>query len=192
MKLGKVLEWAEKNGLDIQCADEYAEPGYTKDHEEAPILLANWNRVEEKDPEMNEAIEAEFNIEWEDEWTTCGDCGKLVRTSGDSYSWKPYYAILNDCEVFCGDCIKKNPSEYLESLINNPSKADIFDLDLEKEGFTKLDARFENGFYGSNDNPKIILENLQKEFPGNDFIFGNLEPEQFRTNFSIYKREKAE
>jgi len=41
--------------------------------------------------------------EWSDEWDTCCECGRLLRTNPDCYSWKPFYADTNNGRV-CFDC----------------------------------------------------------------------------------------
>lgn len=191
MKIQKILEWADKNGIQIDVAEDYAEPGYKKDKPKQPILLANWNRVQDLDSALNDKIEKQFNIEWCDEWATCGDCQKIVRTSGDSYSWKAYYHCDENGFV-CGDCVKKNPEDYIKSLVNNPSKADTLDISLEDQGFEELEEKYANGWYGRNDSPKEILAKLQAKFPGGEFVFGNVEASQFETRFKIYKREVEE
>lgn len=102
---------------DVQVYSEgYAEPGYDGD----VVALGNWNacsrynretqRSEDIDgmpARLGEALEKlGVAIEWSDEWTTCDECGKLVRTSPDSYSWTPSYKIDDDsCETLCHECI---------------------------------------------------------------------------------------
>jgi len=87
---------------NLGYAKEYAEPGYTDP--ERGILFANWNYF----PRGVDSILEQygFEIEWSDEWHRCDDCGKAVRHQPDSWSWQPYYQLLNECEVVCGDCLK--------------------------------------------------------------------------------------
>lgn len=88
-------------------------------------------------------------LAWEDEWTECGDCGKLVRTSGDCYSWQPHYAILGDCDLICLDCLEGEAESYLEGLEDNPSTCCMRRIDPS-----------ESGICGSSDDPRKILGGL--------------------------------
>lgn len=129
------------------------------------------------------------NWGFSDEYTTCSDCGGLIKTSPNSYSWTPDFAIVNDCELLCGECIKANPQGYLEDLINNPSKANtILDSeDLEREGFKKLEENeYESGWYGKNDDPKKIFDNLSENY--GEVIFEISSSGQFCTNFVCWVR----
>ena len=42
-------------------------------------------------------------VEWEDEYSACYDCGKLVRTESDSMWWKPTFT-LDDNGIHCEEC----------------------------------------------------------------------------------------
>lgn len=173
-------------------ANGYSEPGYTKDYENVPIYFANWNSLDKKAPKLMKFIRQNINIEWSDEWANCQNCNGAVRTVGNSYNWTPYYNIFNDCELICGDCIKDDlelQNYYLNSLINNPNKCNMF-LNLEKLGFKNLNGVFENGFYGKQDNPETILKMYTEKFPNIEIVFGNISCEQFRVEFEIFGREK--
>ena len=52
-------------------------------------------------------------VEWEDEWGQCDDCGKLVRTEPDSYGWEPWYRIVGGAYV-CLGCIDEEPGDEEE------------------------------------------------------------------------------
>lgn len=98
--------------------------------------------------------------EWgySDEWTTCHNCGYVVRTMADSYSWKPEYMILDDCTLLCSDCLLEDDGtkeRVIDELANNPNKAntilsykDFIDL-----GFEQLNVHhYESGWYGTKRN----------------------------------------
>ena len=184
MNIAELLE-----NYDINVAEDYVEPGYSKDNE-GMIFLANWNNIPD---EISDELEEKYNIEWEDEWDTCHNCGRIYRTSPDSYMWKPYYFYFeNACELICGDCIKEDPEDYLETIVDDPYACEIFDIDLEEHGFEKInDDYFESGHYGTNDDPRKIMENLLEENPDYEYIFGNMKNEQFRVTFDVYRREKS-
>ena len=147
-------------------ANEYAEPGYS-----APkngILFGNWNneRNDTKKRRSRFARIAEyagFALEWSDEWTTCEDCGKAVRTSADSYDWQPSYTMPDVCSIVCLDCT--DWPAYLESIEDNAHKACTADVDPSDYGYTRLsDAReYQNGWHPcQNDNPTKILADAHK------------------------------
>ena len=174
------------HGLD-DTASEYGEPGYTKEHDN-PILFANWNDVPRH---IMDRIEAQYDIEWSDEWIMAYETGKAYRQSPDCYGWLPSYVILNECEVSGVDEIEKDADlldTYLETIINNPKHCALVSNDcLEKAGFENLNGRFENGLHpGQNDNPKTILAEWQKKEPEMDFVFANMSAGQFDIHFEIW------
>jgi hypothetical protein len=85
-------------------AKEYAEPGYSQP--DKAILFANWNYFPRGIDTILENYG--FAIEWSDEWSTCEDCGKAVRTNPDCWDWKPSFALVGDCTLLCLDCKAKN------------------------------------------------------------------------------------
>jgi len=172
---------------NIQLYFGYVEPGY----DDKPVALGNWNNIPGK---VAKALEfMGYEIEWEDEWTSCGYCGKLVRTSPNSYGWSQYWAIIGECDLLCGNCIKDDPYDYLEQLENNPKSCITIDLDLEELGYTKWEDGFENGLYEHmNDNPTEILKDLLIRYPDGKFIFNLDEPSQFYIGFSVWKKVEEE
>jgi hypothetical protein len=170
----------------IEIYDKYSEPGYDIDK---PILLGDWNNI--NDNFYMDYLESHYNIEWIDEWISCSFCGSLIRQKPDSYSWKGYF-IIDDCEIICGDCILKEPNDYIKSLINNPDKVNIFDdLDLSKYGFENINGIFENGLFEyMNDNPEEILKEYIDKKPNYEFIFNKFECGQFYVTFQIWARKR--
>lgn len=170
----------------ILYGDGYAEPGY-KDPESGLIALANWNNFE-REGMLLEKLGVE--TEWEDEWTYCHNCEKLVRTQPDSYCWRPYYYMFDYGDILCGDCILEDPEEYLTRLEGDPRKAITFDgIDLEEYGYKLLYENLENGFHGGqDDDPNVIAESLAKA--GVDrFVFTIDYTGQFDIQFSVYVHE---
>ncbi len=184
-------------------AHGYAEPGY-KNPESGIIATGNWNTlthyveatrtfaVDDASPkELADMLEEQgVDLEWSDEWTECALCGKLVRTSQDSYGWKPCYWVDEaDCEVVCVHCLKADASlleRYLESLVGVSSKAVMLDLDLTKHDYTKVNGDFENGWHeGQDDDPKAIAAALAK-FGITKFIFKIPSVGQFDVRFEVY------
>jgi hypothetical protein len=99
----------------------YAEPGYN-DPACGIIALGNWNAVAgEWDPvkgtrpslangDLPQRIERLFEklgieCEWADEWVSCTDCDKLIRTQPDCHWWTPsYHYNESESEVLCDKC----------------------------------------------------------------------------------------
>jgi len=181
----------------------YAEPGYGNRYggDEAIIVLGDWNPRNWQDPNRERQIgprlarileAAGAEIQWLDEWAECSHCYRAVRTQADSYSWTPYYAWVNECEIVCTDCLRENLDWVLEDYINDPSKAftNIESDDLEGIGFTRVDETYENGWHpGQDDNPPEILERILKFAPeGTEVVFTIDGTGQFDVRFSAWVR----
>ena len=169
----------------INWSPEYAEPGY--DTPTKGVLFGNWNYFAPKAVELLEKYG--YAIEWEDEWSTCSDCGKAFRTSPNSYSWQPSYFEL-DGELLCKDCV--DMEAYLESLEDKPTHAVTGHIDLYEYGYIQLEGDFENGFHpGQNDNPREIYKRLHAE--GHKRLLFNVDSVgQFDVLFSIWKKKEKE
>jgi len=175
---------------NLGWAPGYAEPGYT-DPENA-ILFSNWNYFPR---DIDKQLEG-YELEWEDEWSTCYHCGKAFRTSPDSYCWQPAYVALNDCELICRNCLKENPSwveEYLEELEDNPRQAlNNPDINPAEFGYVKLEGDFESGFHpGQTADPKKIFKRLE-EAGHKRILFQIDDVGQFDTRFSVWKKKPEE
>ena len=167
---------------NVQYAAEYAEPGYSDP--KSGILFADWNSCSRRVQDLLES--AGYSLEWGEEWTTCGGCGKALRTSPDSYSWLPSYVA--DCGfLLCNDCV--DPESYLESLEDSPRKAITIDsIDPTDFGYILLDDSFENGFHpGQNDDPVKISKDLHAE--GYKHLIFKIDGKgQFDISFSVWHK----
>lgn len=201
----KIGGFAIRNRIEeIQIHTEgYAEPGYDGD----VVATGDWNSVDRYDSRLQvrvdllggdlperlcEAFERiGVEIEWSDEWSTCEDCGKLVRTSGDSYSWQPAYVIMNDCELFCHECAQGFAEEYLQSIEGEPDRCcALDDVDPEDYGYVKHNAEsFETGWHpGQNDDPHKLAKEL-RSYGIERFLFKLDENSQFYSRWSVYIHE---
>ena len=163
---------------------EYVEPGYTTDKE--CIILGDYNPSDfENGGDFERAcnlLEKVAELEWDDEWTTCGDCGGLVRASGNSYDWTPHYVILNDCGLICLDCL--DTEDYLEDIKNDHNKACLPSIDPTEHGYTLHTGGLENGLHEHmTDDPEKIVGTLPE---GVDFVFKLDYTSQFNIGFSVY------
>lgn len=179
---------AERRAVHIEWiayASDYAEPGYTAG--KAGVLTGNWNEFSQRAYDLLE--KAGYSCEWEDEWTTCEECGKLFRTSGDSYGWTMYGSV-DDNGCICGDCIKSDPTAYLETLEDNPRRAITIDgVDPTEHGYTKHNGTFETGWYpGQNDDPREILDALKAEGK-TGILFAVAGVGQFDLHFTAWYKE---
>ncbi len=110
-------------------------------------------------------------IEWgfDDEYVTCGNCGKAIHAAPEYYGDKPGYVIL-ESDMLCGDCIHDNyVEEYIELCTNNEKNAIntqiVSEEEITKLGWKKLRKQYENGLReGQNDKPVDVLNKLKKKF----------------------------
>lgn len=168
--IGNLVEICQKRSKrHFTFAPGYAEPGY--DAPEKGIVFGDWNPVcgfsvdkatQRRDPVSKLARVLEnfgCELEWYDEWATCGDCGKAVRTTGDCYSWTPYFRLLHECELVCLDCL--NPEDYLTSIEDSSNSACPPQINPEDFGYVKYNGDFETGFHpGQTSDPAKVLKKM--------------------------------
>jgi len=194
-------DWRIRNQIEeIQIHTEYGEPGYSS--ETGVIATGNWNEVDEYDPQLQMRVPISnlpkrigeifermgIECEWSDEWSSCEDCGALVRTSGDSYCWQPSYAIIDECTFLCHKCILEDPVDYLEELVGDCNRCmTLEDLDLTQHGWKQYNAdSYESGWHpGQNDSPQKIAKELKK-MGIHRFIFKLDENSQFYSKWSVF------
>lgn len=180
------------NGDIHDVAQGYAEPGY-ENPRRGDVFFADWNR-----PEFNRYASTDmsrladilerrgYGVEWLDEWYTCQHCWRAFRGQPDSYSWKMYGAILNECEPICGDCLHANPEWLADEIVNDPKRADTLGIDWAAHGWEHQPERFENGWHpGQDDRPEEIAGRVPE---GYDFLFSVDGVGQFDVRFSLWIR----
>jgi hypothetical protein len=175
---------AESEIEDMGYAMKYGiGQGYT--NPDKGILMANWNYFPRGIDSILERYG--FAIEWSDEWTTCSNCGKALRTSADGYEWQPAYSIT-DSEILCLECI--DPVEHLRQLEDNPHTANnIHSINPSDHGYVQIKDGFENGFHpGQNDNPKAIYKQLRADGIKTPILFNIDGVGQFDIGFSVWTR----
>jgi hypothetical protein len=169
---------------------DYAEPGYSLEENQRSIITADWNNAPIG---LVDALENHFAIEWLDEWTICDECGKLVRTRPNSYNWLPSYEIIDDCELVCVACIRKDLESHIKRYSNNKEKAStiLTSEDLIIHGFNQLNGTYENGFHPhQTDTPEKALKQFEAELIRNDYIFVVPAVGQFDMDFELWVRPK--
>ncbi len=201
------IRMASKMGCQVQNYIEeiqlhyngYGESGYS-DPSCGLIATGNWNEITEYDKQtksrkvvsdlpkrIGDLFEKMgIECEWSDEWSTCGDCGKLIRTQADSYCWLPSYKYY-DGEISCEECLKADPESYLSSLEDNPDDANTFSsIDPVNYDYVKLDEDFESGWYpGQNDSPHKVAKELRDKGVSR-FLFNIDSTGQFDTHWSCF------
>lgn len=180
--MNQLPEKYHENENITDCASEYSEPGYSTD--KGLILFGDWNSFNKADLDELEEIAV---LEWHDEWSIC-ECGKAVRTSGDSYHWKPSYHIIDGCGLLCIECI--DPEEYLEDMVNDPTKAITLNIDPKEYGYKLIEGDFQNGFHpGQDDNPINIYKRLESAYASLVFLITDVG--QFDMSFEVYGKENG-
>ena len=179
------LERAARSEVDnLIYAKDYAEPGYTAGAK--GVVFANWNIFPRHFDRVLE--NAGYSREWSDEWSICEDCGRAVRTSGDSYGWQPSYAMPDDGAIVCHDCL--DPADYLASLEDNPHTANnLRHIDPADHGYIRYNAeRYESGLHhGQTDNPTAVYNEMTAK--GLAHILFNIDTvQQFDTYWSAWYR----
>lgn len=182
----------QRGGIDRYLT--MCEPGYAKADVKG-YLVANWNHV---DKELGDWLEESGDYDsghWSDEWTGCCECGGLVRTQADSYSWKAYYQNDPDCGIVCGDCLKKDIPAYLESLEGKSNNGAVLDVDPAQHGYVKVNApgrhqSFESGWHpGQNADPTEMSKTMKLNGVTR-FLWFIDSVGQFDIHFSLYIHEE--
>lgn len=201
----RIIEAAKASTTDrttlqrLDCLDwapEYAEPGYSNP-KRGGIWFGNWNDGgnygdPSRDTTMSRVAELlekyGASIEWEDEWSTCSDCGKAIRTQPDSYGWLPSY-FMGDGEIICIECVRADPETYTAQLEDQPTRAWTLPIDPAEHGHRLLEDGFESGWHpGQDDNPQEITDRLHAQGIGSGILFVVDRKGQFDLNFSVYVR----
>jgi hypothetical protein len=137
----------------------------------------------------------DVEVVYSDEYTTCSDCNKVIRTSPDSYHWQPDFYV-GDGFIACNVCFNENEDyqeAYLEDKINDYRQAVnglISEEQMEKLGFEKLDAEYQDGYYDRHDDPEAIYHKLDQTYP--EIVFFISDVGQFHTNFVVFVRGEYE
>lgn len=160
-----------------------AEPGYDLP-KSGIVALGNWNDIEDVSEKLTDL---DVEIEWNDEWADCCECGKIFRTQANSYGWQASFASTKD-GLFCVECLRKDAENYLESIENKSNKAITATLGIDpcEYDYVKLPDVFENGYYGGqNADPKVISNSL-RGMGIKRFLFAIESVGQFDMQFCVF------
>jgi hypothetical protein len=180
----------------IQIYTESSEPG----DDDCIYIVANWNNVDVYDRASNSRVvisdlpsrlcnifeKMGVNVEWSDEVSSCSDCGKMIRTSPDSYSWQPNF-VVGDGEILCCVCISNDPEKHLEDLEGDPNRCNTIEsINPADHGYVCAQERLESGWHsGQTADPKKIAKELQEKGITR-FLFNLDENSQFYSTWSVF------
>lgn len=123
-------------------------------------------------------------LEWCDMVSTCHDCGRVIQTEPDCYSWQPEFEI-GDGAIVCTDCV--DPEEYLSRLADDHGFNSIGSIDPSEHGYVRLnESPYESGWHpGQTDDPRKV----EKQLTGlglKRFLFHKDEQSQFYSTWSVF------
>lgn len=108
--LAQLARTAQSEIDNLGWAPAYAEPGYGQPKH--GVMLANWNCFPSRIDLILER--AGYAVEWSDEWSTCGECNNLFRTSPNGFCWEPAFKEDQD-GLLCTACYAEaHPAEEEE------------------------------------------------------------------------------
>lgn len=181
-------------GTYTQDGEEYSSDysSHFGTYEGRDFLIVCSNKEEEQiEKELGKSLDDMLDNDYgfDDEYSKCSGCGKILRTSPDSYQWKPDWAIVNDCEMLCFDCI--DPEDYLKEIENNPKTANqvLTEEQILEAGYAKI-GNYEDGWYDAHDNPETIYEAYKDKYES--IVFTITQHEQFTMFFSAYGKNNIE
>lgn len=184
MKHEHVFNHLESIGAWYGSMGTVCEPSYDEDKLR---LFGDWNPCSK---ELLSALEEHYELEWEDEWIQCDDCGCYFRSSPDGHAWIMYGRII-DNTCLCGDCILADPSDVIDDALNSATTSLPPFINPADHGFINMNGTFESGLHSDmNANPPDILARYQRDYPTYDFIFANLENSQFYITFELWGRPR--
>jgi hypothetical protein len=177
---------------DLRLGRNGLHPGDHKEDEDEGTK--RWGATPYLVPEIVQPVEEileEIVGEWgfSDEYGTCDNCHKALRTSPDSYGWTPDYVEISDGR-YCLECT--DVDEVLEEYCR---KRKGIPYQIEKKAMSEgtiilMGKTWDNGLHsGMNDDPKKIAKALKAM--GLTEWWWHLEPSQFYVEFKILLRQDA-
>jgi hypothetical protein len=126
------------------------------------------------------------NYGFSDKYSSCENCGHLIKTSPSCYGWQPDFWLdeENGCYV-CAQCVIDNyVDEYIAACTNKPRKYVADFVNPAVHGWTKVPMDFQNGLHhGMNSDPKKITAALNAIHV--DHIYTAM-PSQFYVDFNVW------
>lgn len=128
-----------------------------------------------------------------DSYYVCDGCNKAYRLP--EYGMQDYW--VTNYGIYCSDCVKEDLiDDYIDNyLVDEPTHANtILDVDMiQNKGFEKANEDgYENGWYGTTDDPREIYQNLKRVYPNSDVLFDITSSNPFAVYFDVYIRKADE
>ena len=154
------------------------------------ILKPEFEAKDKYDTTVLDDIFGSNNWGFSDSYMVCDECNKVIELHSYNNPNK-YFVDRDEGMVYCDECVKKDPANYIDFLINNPQNANTIlnSIELTKQGFHKITDKFEFGWYGQTDNPKTILDKVLKEHPNGKFIFNIINVQPLATQFELWGKD---
>lgn len=144
------------------------------------------------------------SVEWgfSDEYTTCSNCGNIIKTSPDCYAWQPDYTE-DDYGYLCKDCsdIEDSIAKTQDKIDRNKTPNSLLSFFELPDEFTRIPNPYDRGEYkscwenglhhGMNDDPlrqgKIIRNVKLDNTPIYEVVY-RIYPSQFYVEWDTYIR----
>jgi len=136
--------------------------------------------------------------EWgfDDEWSQCANCGRVIRSSPDSYSWYPDYLSTED-GLYCPRCFDLD--DYLQVVEDKvdrdePIPGMPYSLSFDRDEWTQVKSNgyrgeWENGLHGGQtDNPDKQARLVRKVGEGKIQVLFDVSPSQFDVSWTTWIR----
>lgn len=218
----KIIQMLMDAEIVTDYADEYGEPGYSSDgpviigdmwcragrYGSKPCDYAEKNpdarypngeakihSMEYHYPRLFAAMEEQgIEFGWDDEWIVSHESSpsKAYRTQADSYSWQSSI-LWTDGDFLTPD---DDIQDWIDEVVNDPHRAlpkHVWsDADLAELGWEEHECGFKNGWYGREDNPEKISEQIRKYEGDVDILFKLSYVAQFDLGFCVFiKKDEA-
>lgn len=192
-----ITNYFEKHNIDY---DIHA-PGIDN---EKQVIVADWNRV---DKAFTSYIENFFEIDWEDESTTCSHCYLHIHTT-PSYYGDDMRHINTEDGPLCKTCALANSDWIFDDFAFESQYPPIYHKAIpawlkcktEENGFTPFQSAntackdiFESGFhYGQTDTPEKVCKLVTELLGNREMVFCIDSSGQFDVHFSVYIKKVEE
>jgi hypothetical protein len=189
LSLNKITNYFERKGIyyDIH------QPGWDN---EKQVIVANWNDVPDK---LTRMIEDQFEIDWDDESTSCIGCYQHIHLAPGYYGDLGRHAFIDGEGYICKDCFMEDDDNLEEFISYSDDKATEraclpwMKPMIERAGFILFnDDEYESGFHpGQTDDPSKVKKWIYELHGSVPVVFMITGAGQFDINFNAYyKKEK--
>ena len=189
----KLYDFADTTGGGFDMGVCYGEPFWVFDNYKTIDEVADI--LEPGHTEDSEIVIGKYVDDWgfSDEWFYDDYLNEFRPFYSSGY--RTAFAIINGA-AYAEESIKDSEElarEYIDSLVNNPSHANLFlePADLRKFGFEKVsEGTYANGLYDQHDDPKKIFAEVKEQHPNGDVLFNVVSINPYETEFDVWVRDE--